>query len=222
MATVRFFSVQSDIESVNKFFQDIGDNVKRRALPQSLNQIGDKAFTQSVRTASGVLGIPQQNLRHGSAGKKGDSSKPMMTKKKGTVNALLYEIKVRSRWLHITETYFNPKQTKEGVESTYYGGMNSLGGGRYLHKGSFLGRGKNSGKILAYVPTGKFKMVQGKRKMIKRAKLKALWAFNPAREFMTKGVGSTILKEFAPQIAKRYEEKLNQYIKDHKLRMKPV
>lgn len=215
MTDIRLFSVQSDIESVQKTFEALGKNIAKSALPQAISQIGAKAFTKSVRMTSDTLGIPKRNLLHGSAGKAGESSKPIMSQKKATVRSLTHEIKVKSRWLHISEDYFKPIQTKVGVKSTYYNN-------RYTHKGSWLGYGKNSGKRLAYLPTGKFKMAQGKRKMIKRAILKALWAFNPAREFMKARLSEAILNEFAPQIKTRYEDKLNQYIARHQSRMKKL
>lgn len=215
MADIKLFSIQSDIESVQKSFADLGDNVKHRFLPHAINQIGSKAFTKSIRTASKEFGVPRRNLLHGSIGKKGESSKPMMRKKKAKSNNLSFEIKVKSRWLHVSESYFKPLQNKSGVKSTYYGK-------RYVHKGAFLAKGKNSGKTLAYIPTGRFKSVQGKRKMVKRPILKALWAFNPAREFITKGIGGDMLTEFAPQIKDRYADKLNQYIAKQKLKMKTM
>jgi hypothetical protein len=215
MADVKIFSVQSDIESVQKTFASLGDNIKHKFLPFAINQVGSKAFTKSVRMTADIIGVPRKNLLHGSAGKAGDSSKPIMTKKQSKSKNLAFEIKVKSRWLHISEDYFNPIQTKAGVKSTYYNQ-------RYTHKGSWLGKGKYSGKTLAYLPTGKTKMVQGKRKMIKRSILKALWAFNPAREFMKARLSETILNEFAPQIKQRYEDKLNQYIAKHQGKMKPM
>jgi hypothetical protein len=215
MADVKIFSIQSDIESVQKTFASLGNNVKHRFLPFAINQVGSKAFTKSVRMTTETLGVPKRNLLHGSSGTKGESSKPIMTKKQSQAKNLSFEIKVKSRWLHISEGYFKPLQTKAGVKSTYYNR-------RYTHKGSWLGKGKNSGKVLAYLPTGKTKMVQGKRKMIKRSVLKALWAFNPAREFMKARLSETILNEFAPQIKTRYEDKLNQYIAKHQSKMKPM
>jgi hypothetical protein len=224
MADVKIFSIQSDIESVQKTFKELGLQITKTALPQSMNQIGSKAFTKSVQVTSRFLGVPAKNLRHGSAGKSGGDSKPMMTTKKAQSKNLTFEIKVKSRWLHLSETYFKPKQNKGGVESIYHSNFNSNpSGGRMTYLGAFMGKAKNNDKTLAYLPSKtKFKMVQGKRKMIKRSVLKALWAFNPAREFITKGVGDAILNEFAPQIAKRYKDKLNQYIAKHQSKMKPM
>jgi len=213
MADVRIFSIQSDIESVQKTFAQLGDNVKHRFLPFAINQVGSKAFNKSVRMTTETIGVPKRNLLHGSAGEKGDSSKPIMSTKKAQSKNLSFEIKVKSRWLHVSESYFKPLQTKAGVKSTYYNK-------RYTHKGSWLGKGKNSGKLLAYIATKKTKMVQGKRKMIKRPILKALWAFNPANEFMKARLSEAILNEFAPQIKDRYETKLNQYIAKHHGKMK--
>jgi hypothetical protein len=224
MADIKFISVQSDIASVQKSFKELGLQITKSALPQSLNQIGSKAFTKSVSVTSRFLGVPAKNLRHGSAGKAGGESKPMMTTKKAQASNLRYEIKVKSRWLHLSEKYFKPKQNKGGVESIYHSNYNANpSGGRMTYLGAFIGKGKFSNKPLVYLASKtKFKMVQGKRKMIKRPILKALWAFNPAREFIAKGVGDAILNEFAPQIKKRYEDKLNQYIARHKSKMKKM
>jgi hypothetical protein len=224
MADVKIFSVQSDIESVQKTFASLGDNIKHKFLPFAINQVGSKAFTKSVREASKFLGVPKNNLLHGSEGKAGDSSKPIMTKKQSQSKNLSFEIKVKSRWLHISEKYFNPKQNKGGVESIYHSNYNSNPhGSRLTYLDAFLGKAQNNEKQLAYLASRtKFKMVQGKRKMIKRPILKALWAFNPAREFIAKGVGDAILNEFAPQIKQRYEDKLNQYIAKHRGKMNPM
>lgn len=224
MADIKIISIQSDIESVQRTFKELGLQITKSALPQSMNQIGSKAFTKSVQVTSRFLGVPPKNLRHGSAGKAGEQSKPMMTTKKAQSKNLSFEIKVKSRWLHLSETYFKPKKNKGGVESIYHSNYNANpSGSRLTYLGAFIGKGQFSDKPLAYLASKtKSKMVQGKRKMIKRPILKALWAFNPAREFITKGVGDAILNEFAPQIPKRYEDKLNQYIAKHQSKMKPM
>lgn len=224
MADIKLFSVQSDIESVQKTFALLGKNIAKSALPQAISQIGSKAFTKSVKVASAFLGVPRSNLLHGSIGKAGDASKPMMTQKKANAKSLSHEIKVKSRWLHLSEDYFKPKQNKGGVESIYHSNYNANpSGSRLTYRGAFIGKGKNSNKTLVYLASKtKFKMVQGKRKMIKRPILKALWAFNPAREFIAKGISDAILNEFAPQIKTRYEDKLNQYIARHQSKMKTL
>lgn len=223
MVDIKIFSVQSDIESVQKTFASLGKDIAKSALPQAISQIGAKAFTKSVKVASKFLGVPKQNLLYGSAGKSGESSKPIMSQKKANSKSLTHEIKVKSRWLHLSEDYFKPKKNKGGVESIYHSNYNSNpSGSRLTYLGAFIGKAQNSGKKLVYKPTGKFKMVQGKRKMIKRPILKALWAFNPAREFTAKGISDAILNEFAPQIKKRYEDKLNQYIARHQSKMKKI
>lgn len=223
MADIKIFSVQSDIESVQKSFALLGKKIANSALPQAISQIGSKAFTKSVREASKFLGIPRSNLLHGSSGK-ADASKPMMSQKKANPKSLSHEIKVKSRWLHLSESYFKPKQKTGGVESIYHSNYNSNpNGSRLTYLKAFIAKGKNSGKPLVYLASStKFRMVQGKRKMIKRPSLKALWAFNPAREFIAKGIGDAILNEFAPQIKTRYEDKLNQYIARHKSKMKKM
>lgn len=224
MVDIKIFSVQSDIESVQKTFASLGKNIAKSALPQAISQIGAKAFTKSVKVASNFLGVPRKNLLYGSAGQSGGQSKPMMSQKKANSKSLTHEIKVKSRWLHLSEDYFKPKQNKGGVESIYHSNYNANpSGSRMTYLKAFIGKGKNSGKPLVYLASRtKFKMVQGKRKMIKRPLLKALWAFNPAREFIAKGISDAILKEFAPQIKTRYEDKLNQYIARHQSKMKKM
>lgn len=223
MTTIKIFSVQSDIESVQKTFASLGKKISKSALPQALSQIGSKAFTKSVKVASDFLGIPLKNLKHGSSGSSG-SGKPMMTQRKATAKNLTHEIKVKSRWLHLSENYFKAKQNKGGVESIYHSNyyLNPQGS-RLTYLNAFIGKAQNNDKKLVYLASKtKFKMVQGKRKMIKRPILKALWAFNPAREFITKGIADAIINEFAPQIKTRYENKLNQYMAKHQSKMKKM
>jgi hypothetical protein len=206
------FSVKSDVDSVRSIFFSLSNEIKDKMLPFAVNQVGNKAFTFSVRKMSAVTGIPQKNLRHGSAGLK-EGSKPIMTKRAGSVSIPKFEVKVRSRWLHISESYFNPVQNKTGVSTKYYNA-------RRTFEHAFLAKGKNSQKKLAFLRTSQLTGEVGKRgKKLKKYKLKAVWAFNPAREFMKDRVADDIINTYAPMIPILYEKKLLQSISRRKMKL---
>lgn len=193
-------SVTSDIQDVrNMFFALAADN-KDRFLRFSINQVGRKAFTHTIRTMSKNLSMPQYALRGGGRSKAKSLIRPSLAYDSN----LTFAIKAKAKYLFISEVYFKPRWSRamKGVSAMYYGK-------RRTFKGSFLGRGKNSGKLIAF-----------KREGRSRYPIRPIFAFNPAVEMIKEENSSHIDDIYIPQIPSVYYKKLDGFMSKRKRTMK--
>lgn len=183
-------SIFSDVEDVHKMFFALGRDNRDRFLRYSINQVGRKAYTETIRTMSKNLSMRQYLLR-GKAGGKGLIRRHMASDRN-----LEFSIRARSRHLFISEPFFRPiwSRSRKGVSSMYYGK-------RRTFKGSFLARGKDSGKIIAFIREGK-----------SRYPIRPIFGFNPAVEMLKEKNSGHIAKKHVPEIAKVYYKKLDGFM----------
>lgn len=192
-------SIKSDVEDVQNMFFALSRNNKDRFLRFSINQVGRKAFTETVKKMSKNLGIKQYVLR-GKAGKGG-----MMKRRLASDNNLQFSISTKSRHLFVSEEIFKPKWHRglKGVSAMYYGK-------RRTTKGSFLAAGKDSGKIIAFI-----------RETKSRYPIRPVFAFNPAWEMMKEENSGHIQEKHIPEIPKVYYKKLDGFMSKRN-RMKKI
>lgn len=203
-------SVRADVKEISDMFFTLQQNMKDKFLKYSLNQVGAKAKTAIIRTFAKELSMPPGVVRGIKA-----RNRPMLTSKKSTDDNLSFEIGVNGLHLHISNYYFRPKEQKSGVSAAYYGR-------RHTFKGSFLGRGKQgetfgTGKMIAWKRTNQFKNVQvklkdGKTATYRRARLHALFAFNPVTEFEKARFSDEIIRVYSEQIPILFHRKLDQFM----------
>lgn len=194
MANQFSISIKSDIEDVRDMFFALSRNNKDRFLRFSINQVGRKAFTETVRTMSKNLGIKQYHLR-GRAGAGG-----MMRKRLASDSNLSFTISTKSKHLFASEPMFAPKWNRglKGVSAMYYGKRRTV-------KGSFLAPGRNSGKIIAFI-----------RETRKRYPIRPVFNYNPAWEMMKEENSGHIQEKHIPEIPKVYYKKLDGFMSKRK------
>ena len=122
-----------------------------KAMVTALNEMGKEVMTQAKRELKDATGV-----KVGTVAKK-------MTKGKARRNDETYTIRIKSRYLNLIE--FNARQTKKGVSAKAWGK-------RKNYRGTFIGRGQNSGKELV------FKKVRDSKR------IKAVFGASLPREFV--------------------------------------
>jgi hypothetical protein len=207
MAQYKSFSIASDVSQISDMYFSLSSGLKNKFLKYSVDQTGRKAKKEASAKMSSGLNIPQNVIKQ-----------KLMKTKPPTISNPSYEISIRSRFLHVSEPYFNPQKIKIGVSAIYNNAeKNGEGKKRYKFKGAFFGKGKNSSKNIAFKRIkDSYYEVRGKTKMIKRQKIKPIFAFNPATEFHKARISDFIVNKYLPMIPDLFHRKLDQYMSKRK------
>ena len=174
--------IKLDVKEVKRYLNDVQHKAVDKAAARSINRTASKIQTVARREVAKKVGLPQKKFKRNLA-----------ISVKASQHRLFAQVKAKGKELNLIE-WVTPAKKKIGAFRKKPGVTSKPYRKKKEFKGSFIGRGRNSGKLLVFQRVGK-----------KRSDIKAMYGPSIPKTFIQKEIvkvlkqiaGDTWKKEFA-------------------------
>lgn len=174
--------IKLDVKEVKRYLSNVQHKAVDKAAARSINRTASKVQTASRRAVAKKVGLPQKKFKRN-----------LLISVKASQHKLFAQVAAKGKELNLIE-WVTPGKKKVGAFRKNKGVTSKPYRKKKEFKGSFIGQGKNSGKLLVFQRTGK-----------KRSDIKAMYGPSIPKTFLQKEIvkemkkiaGDTWKKEFA-------------------------
>lgn len=136
-------NVKADIKQAQRYLSKVEKVAVRKAAARALNRTAQQVRTQAIRDIAKETAIKQKNVRQA-----------VRLSVKAKANSLHSIVEARGKTINLIE-FVTPARKKVGAFRKQKGVRARAWGKSKVYRGTFIGSGKNSGKLLVFSRTGK-------------------------------------------------------------------
>ena len=181
--------IKLDVKEVKRYLSDVQHKAVDKAAARSINRTASKVQTISRREVAKKVGLPQKKFKRNLA-----------ISVKATQHKLFAQVAAKGKEFNLIE-WVTPSKKKVGAFRKKKGVISKPYGKKREFKGAFIGKGKNSGKLLVFQRTSK-----------KRDSIKAMYGPSIPKTFIQKEIIKVIKKEAGGTWKKEFAHNLKYYL----------
>ena len=181
--------VKLDVKEVKRYLNNVQHKAVDKAAARSINRTASKVQTISRREVAKKVGLPIKKFKRN-----------LLISVKATQHKLFAQVSAKGKELNLIE-WVTPAKKKIGAFRKKKGVTSKPYRKKKEFKGSFIGRGKNSGKLLVFQRIGK-----------KRSDIKAMYGPSIPKTFIQKEIVKSLKKVAGDTWKKEFAHNLKYYL----------